>query len=105
MGQEAEDHVRNVVNSLKLGDDEYLIAITWCTDEQKLHHKNCPFILGYDKTFRTNAEKRPLASLHSMSMDNKLLCFVEAFLSSKQKWVVNWFWKVVFFCHYLIGKP
>ena len=31
-----------------------------------------------------------------MSMDHKLLCFVEAFLPSKQKWVFNWLWKVVF---------
>ena len=55
-----------------------------------------PFILGYDETFRTNSEKRPCARLCGMSMDNKLLCFVEAFLPSKQKWVFNWLWKVTF---------
>ena len=63
LGQEAEDHIRNVVNGLKLGNDEYLIAIAWCTDEQKLHHKKFPFILGYDETFRTNAEKCPLLNV------------------------------------------
>ena len=96
LDDQAEDHVKNVVKGLDLGNNEYLIAIAWCTEEQKLHHKKFPFVLGYDETFRTNAEKRPLASLCGMSMDNKLLCFVEAFLPSKQKWVFNWLWKVAY---------
>ena len=96
LDQEAEDHVKNVVKGLELGNNEYLIAIAWCTEEQKLYHRKFPFILGYDETFRTNAEKRALASLCGMTMDNKLLMFVEAFLPSKQKWVFNWLWKVAF---------
>ena len=96
LDQEAEDHVKNVVKGLELGNNEYLIAIAWCTEEQKLYHRKFPFILGYDETFRTNAEKRALASLCGMTMDNKLLMFVEAFLPSKQKWVFNWLWKVAY---------
>lgn len=55
-----------------------------------------PFLLGYDETFRTNAEKRPLARLCGLTLDHKLLCFVEAFLPSKQKWVFNWLWRDVY---------
>ena len=39
------------MKGLNLGNNEHLIAIAWCTNEQKLFHRKLPFILGYDETF------------------------------------------------------
>mmetsp|Transcript_33105 Transcript_33105/g.75589 ORF Transcript_33105/g.75589 Transcript_33105/m.75589 type:complete len:861 (+) Transcript_33105:270-2852(+) len=96
LGDKASDHVKNVVLGLSLGDGEYLIAIAWCTAEQREWHRKFPFVFGNDETFRSNDEDRPLSRLCGLSMNGNLLPFVEAFIPSRQKWVFNWLWTVAF---------
>ena len=93
LGEDASDHVKNVVKGLGLGNGRYLIAIAWTTKEQRKWHMKFPFLLGHDETFRTNAEKRALARLCGKTMNNKIITFVDAFLPSKQRWVFNWLWQ------------
>ena len=90
--QEAADQVRNVVKGLGLGNREFMLAVAWVTEESRLNHKKYPKLLGSDETFRTNAEKRPLARLVGKNMNNNILPFVNSFLPSKQRWVFHWLW-------------
>ena len=90
--EEMEDQVKNVVKGLALGRGQFLLAVAWVTKESKLNHIKFPWVLGGDETFRTNAEKRPLARLVGMNTNNNVLPFVNSFIPSKQKWVFYWLW-------------
>ena len=87
-----KDQVKNVVKGLDLGDGQFLLAVAWVTKESKLNHIKFPWLLGGDETFRTNAEKRPLARLVGMNMNNNILPFANSFIPSQQKWVFYWLW-------------
>ena len=96
VSDEAKQHVENVIKGLSLGNGEFLIVVAWVTAEGRLYHQKFPFLLGGDETFRTNAEKRPLARLCGKSLDNKVLPFVNAFLPSRQGWVFELLWGEVY---------
>ena len=52
--------MKDIVNALSLGHAEFLIATAWLDEAAKHYHRLRPEILGFDVTFRANAEKRGL---------------------------------------------
>ena len=85
--EEMSDQVKNMVKGLALGHGQFLLAAACVTKESKLNHIKFPWLLGGDETFRTNAEKHPLARLVGMSTSNNTLPLMNLLIPSKQKWV------------------
>ena len=56
-GSDPERFVKTVVEALRLGDDEILLAVAWSTKEGRLNHKKYPEVLGVDVTYGKNNEK------------------------------------------------
>lgn len=88
--KEAKDFVKNVVEGLKIGNNEFLLAVAWITKEGYIYHRKFPFVHGSDVTLGTNAEKRPMSRDMCLSANNNILHNVHAFIPSEGQWVFNW---------------
>ena len=93
VGSDPERYVRAVVEALKIGDDEVLLAVAWTTKEGRLNHMKFPDILGTDVTFGKNNEKRPQLRVIGKNARNKNIPIVDAFLPSMQRYIFRWFFK------------
>jgi hypothetical protein len=90
VNKEAKDFVKNVVEGLKIGTNEFLLAVAWITKEGRRYHQKIPFVHGSDVTNGTNSERRPMSRDMCLSANNKILHNVHAFIPSEGQWVFNW---------------
>jgi MULE transposase domain len=80
-----------VMKALLLQDEEtLLLGVAWVTDEGARYFDLYPEVMGFDVTFGTNKEKRPLARGTIKNNRNKNIPFFNAFLPSCAAWVFNW---------------
>ena len=93
VNSDAHIYVLAVVNALRLGDDEVLLAVAWVTKEGRLAHIRHPFVLGTDVTFGKNNEKRPHNRTVGKNALNKSPLFVDGFLPSQQDYVFIWYFQ------------
>ena len=88
--KEANDFMKNIVEGLKIGNNEFLLAVAWITKEGRRYHQKFPYVHGSDVTIGTNAEKRPMSRDMYLSVNNNILHNVYAFIPSEGQWVFNW---------------
>lgn len=80
-----------VMKALLLKDEEtLLLGVAWVTEESSRYFDLYPEVMGFDVTFGTNKEKRPLARGTIKSNRNKNVPFFNALLPSCASWVFNW---------------
>ena len=53
-GRDPERYMRAVIEALKIGDDEVLLAVAWTTKEGRLNHIKYPDVLRVDVMFGKN---------------------------------------------------
>jgi hypothetical protein len=90
VGGKARSFIKTIIQALEIGSDEFLLGVAWITKEGKVYHKKFPWINGWDVTFGTNAEKRPLGRLTHKTANNNIFPGVQAFLPSQAGWVFDW---------------
>jgi hypothetical protein len=86
----AQTFIKTVIKGLALSSGEFLLGIAWITKEGRSYHKKFPWINGWDVTFGTNAEKRPLGRMTHKTANNNIFPGVQAFLPSQAGWVFDW---------------
>jgi hypothetical protein len=85
-------YVERVRQALKIPNTQkLLLAVAWCTDEERRMATHFPEIMGIDVTEQMNNEKRPLLVLGGLTNVNKNFMSCQAFLPSQQRWVLDWF--------------
>ena len=82
--EDHENHVKDIVHALAIGNGEFLIDVAWIDDLAKHCHRQCPEILGFDLKFRTNAEKRGLHRGCSKTIDLRNLPNFTSFMPCEQ---------------------
>jgi hypothetical protein len=86
----AQTFIKTIIKGLALSSGEFLLGIAWITKEGRSYHKKFPWINGWDVTFGTNAEKRPLGRMTHKTANNNIFPGVQAFLPSQAGWVFDW---------------
>ena len=77
-------YIKTVVDALKIGEDEILLAVAWTTKEGRLNHMKYPDVLGVDVTFGKNSKKRPPFYVIGKNARNRNIPIIDAFLHSQQ---------------------
>ena len=90
VGGKARSFIKTIIQALEIGSNEFLLGVAWITKEGKVYHKKFPWINGWDVTFGTNAEKRPLGRMTHKTANNNIFPGVQAFLPSQAGWVFDW---------------
>ena len=88
--RQGEVIIKKIIQGLEIGTDEFFLGVAWITKEGKVYHKKFPWINGWDVTFGTNAEKRPLGCMAHKTANNNIFPGVQAFLPSQTGWVFDW---------------
>ena len=79
--------IKHVTEGLTLEDGSILLAIVRVTKDGKSYYSKFPHVLGFDVTFGTNAEKRPLFRATCKTSDSRNISHVNAFIPSEQRWI------------------
>lgn len=90
-----EMDISELIKSLKIGNNQFLIALGWVSQEGVDLHKLFPSVLGIDVKFGVNAEGRQLFCVVGKNSDNKNIPIMNAYLPSQKRWVFNWMIKTV----------
>ena len=90
VNKEAKDFVKNTVEGLKIGNNEFLFAVAWITKEGRRYHQKFLYVHGSDVTLGTNSEKRPMSRDMCLLANNNVLHNIHAFIPSEGQWVLNW---------------
>jgi MULE transposase domain len=90
-GDNTTKFAKRVIDALSLKEEEtLLLGVAWVTDEGSRYFDLYPEVMGFDVTFGTNKEKRPMARGTIKNNRNKNIPFFNALLPSCASWVFNW---------------
>ena len=68
--------VRNVIEALRIGDDNFLLAVAWTTNDGYVSHMRFLYVLGTDMNFGNNNEKRPHIRSIGKNARNNFFCLL-----------------------------
>ena len=82
---------------MKLNDGQkLLLAVGWVQQKAILEFQKYPDVIGFDVTYGTNQEKRPLAKATLINSSKKNVPFFNAILPSQCRWVFHWIFNSAF---------
>ena len=83
--------ISKVCSALKLNNgQQLLLAVAWVHKKAITEFKKYPEVVGFDVTYGTNQEKRPLAKGTLINSSSKNIPFFNAILPSQCRWVFHW---------------
>lgn len=83
-------YVKNVVDALKLGSGEILLAVAFVTADGRKYHQMFPRVMGVDVKYGTNNERRPLLRLVGRTGSNKIFSIMNCYMPSEQQYAFAW---------------
>ena len=69
---------------------QLLLAVAWVQKKAIIEFQKYPEVVGFDVTYGTNQEKRPLAKGTLINSKKKNIPFFNAILPSQCRWVFYW---------------
>lgn len=92
--KEMINYVQAVCKALQITDSgEVLLGVAWSTRESRDYHRKFPYVLGFDVTFGTNNERRPLFRVVSKMPDGRNVPLVNCFMPSQQQHAFEWIFR------------